>query len=472
MPILNNPVLEGYMKGVEERRASEAQQFSQQMQTEKAKRDQEQLSATLENLKHQAAIQDAHIDLGRKEFEFNLHKHVQSGITSGELAYPQNLQGNSTGPQYTTSSMPSGIQQPQFNQPQISAPTPNPQGNISFMGQQFPAAEFTPPDQLRARQHEDLKNKLAIDSAAKIATATGISNAKQPNELEQIRARNEDKPDIAAMNNTSKEQIAQQRAQEMARSTEMRQLIATMHDSTLRTITAMKQQDTGVNADQIHQNALAASLGEADLAGTSKNAMLVRGTLKNMGMVPFGAKEATRLRGMHDIEPLISDMQTMIDKYLPESKSGILGSFLGSKIPSTELKSLNDAIEARTGEITRTVGGMTGRFALQEFKKSSEIMAKPGQTKAAAQMTLDALQRDIANRVHSDILGGVTNPLQKFAILQKEGFDPQKFGGTSSGPKNTQFPDGIRPNFIQGKDGQWKYWEPKVQKWGNVAEIE
>lgn len=425
-----------------------------------------------------AKIHQRELDRMQQEFELNktktaqtLQQHLIDQLAQGIRRPPENAQPTGVDVQY---GQPSQSNLP----PELSSILPQAQG-ITSTGSQFQLGEndlgglagsLSPADRtINFRSPEEAARQAAAAAGQKTsAEETG----RLPGQLaiEQTRA-------------NARETTARIAAEQRAQAAEDRNALQRYQFEHINATQQYKVDhpfgtgelgDTGALADAANMG----SVGTGDLASpSSKMGLAQREILARQNKVEFGSKKGAALDSLSDLDGLVTDMKDAANA-LPDSGNPTLDAAqaatnaLKTKLTpwQTDLENKMNAVKAKAPQTLRGLQGVT-RINLPEISTQVGNTVSARMTKKEALGNIDRFQRDIYTKAYSDLMGGVSNPGQRVAILAQHG-GLQKWRGVNisippaRNPQTGQIVD--RVPVIQNFDGHDHLWNPSKGTYDDI----
>jgi len=191
--------------------------------------------------------------------------------------------------------------------------------------------------------------------------------------------------------------------------------------------------------------------------------------LNKLGLVEFAAKDATKLKEVHAMDPLYDEMRNFV-KELPETQAGAMGQKLIGAIPTTMVANFNAKIRGVSGNVSKTMGGESGKLAEGDVDRALGLLVKGGITKEQAIDRITFFEQNTKSKVSDQILGG-QNDKQKLLNLLTYDFDPNKFNKpVMIGGKGFKKKDGTLHTIFEKdpEDGEWRAFDPKAKGYVRV----
>jgi hypothetical protein len=140
---------------------------------------------------------------------------------------------------------------------------------------------------------------------------------------------------------------------------------------------------------------------------------------------------------------------------LPETTVGALGQKVLTKIPATDLANFQAKVKGVSGNISKQMGGESGRLSEDDVKRALGLLVTPGMTKAQALDRLKFFAQNTYSKVMDQTLGGQSDA-QKLHNLVTFGFDPEAFNSTVQvGTKKYN-------RFAKSDTGEWGVFNKKT----------
>lgn len=427
MPLeLKNPVLEGYIQGVQERRAREQQQHQQLMQDAENERQEQQLQAYMKNLDFEHKHKTSQLDLEKQRLNQEKLAHTITAMkTIGDMRTSGTMRDPTPGEQ---NSSPMGGQQ--FGDPNG--------GGFIFDPRQYGTPETKlQQDVTRARTLGPIE---AANAGAKTsATTKAETDITEP--LQRLR-------DANKMQFEREQELVKEKAAltHLSQSIEGNKAIARIHgqygldEARIRTM-------GGINtADEWAQTISPHILGTAQKPfGNNMREQLGQNHLTAGGFVDLTTKDTDKLNGLHQIDPLFNTLNEFI-KTAPTTTVGAAKDLVLSKVPTTDLANLKARIMSMGGTLAKNVDAQTGRMANAEIERVLGDL-KPGQKMSNLQKSISLLRERVSSAALDGALGRAPDK-QKLLVLKQNKFDPASFV--------TNFEGKVIPRYKQDpSDGEW-----------------
>lgn len=448
--ILDNPIINAYIQGIQMKRQKDETEFNQQQKKEEGARAQEQLKGYLSHLdaehKHSAAqleLQKQQVELQKQSHTFEATKYLAGLQNTGQYQpgkgpAPINVQDTSTVihgqqefPNFEDSGNPSYPHLPE-NQMRVEQGITAQPGIASKAIEIAPGVSFNPDDLTgpQAQLQQEIARNRALGDQQAITAGKIVGEQQKAEEPFDIT-----KSERATTAATALDIQKAKEAKELATQRDNAAMDRMKLQGNDRKIAAKLLADARVLAakakgtadpEAIMNNALlhASGQGGPELAnnpdGTATKLVMTKNNL-----VSFPAKDATRLRDVHGLDTLYTEMDNFIGQ-LPTSGVNAVGQKIIAKIPATQLNNFRDKVIAMSGNIAKTVGGESGRLSEDDIKRAIGILVTPGMTQEIARDKLRFLSDTTRSKVVDQILGGQGDH-QKLWLLQKFDFDPTKF---------------------------------------------
>lgn len=431
MPVdlsIPNSIIQSYLAGTQLRRQREQDTLEQQNKERQFADFEKQLDAHLKDVEEQQKIRRQEQEIREKRFRLTARQTIMQGVKEGILK-----------PSETTVQSPVPAITPFGNFPTPAA-VPTPSAMYEMEGVQVPQKDFIPLEQRRAAESDWFQKQLAMQSAAKVAEAKQL----QPLKIEQIQE-------------TGKQHIAQ--AAQTAEAANARAVFnageawrRTQAQIGARFAIAKLGMENKIKPDEVEALIEDATTGRADIKGTAPIMNAARAGIRQTGQVPFSIKDSDRLKATHDLDVLQRDMARMIE-LIPNGYTGTVSNWLKSHVPNTEIGRLQDQLKGKAGQVSATIGGEKGVKTERDIQRSLSLFTDPNMVKSTAVKQLADFRATIDDIKENDIMGRVTDPRQRFKILESHKFNPVEHGITTK--------QGTVKAFKQKPDGSWWYWDTK-----------
>ncbi len=463
--ILDNPVINAYVQGLQMRRQKEQDELKQKNTDSDNARADQQLKGYLENLKAEQEHRHAQLELDKARTKFEAQSHrLKATQTIAEMMAANQYDPNGQVPDQTqvggqiqTTQTPGGPG-PTYDIGNLPTTQQNVQPTLSTMPspQQAPyeVAEgvmFNPNgmkngQDIFKQKLEEFKQQIPLNAQAVGAKTKAEEEAKLPAAKELLGIKTDSQKAIDEANNLRAAQVAQINAQA--------RLGAAAIGAQARRDAA--KLSSAVDPGIVENNAKLHAVGLGGVAlGNSKADVVTKMALAKQGLVDLSGKDAGKLKDVHGMDSLYDTMTDFISK-LPESGVSATGQKLLAKIPASDLKNFEERIRGVSGNIAKTIGGESGRLSEDDIKRALGLLVRPGITKEQAIERMQFLGATTRSKVMDQILGGMSDK-QKLLVLHQYEFDPKKFD------TGVQFNGKTIPRFRQDTDGEWLVWDPKLK---------
>lgn len=439
-----NPIIQVFMEAVQQGRA-QAQAIQQnKLEQEKMKQDRE---IHKESLDVQKAIHEADIAMRIGEHKDTIAQRTLENFAKGYMRPSGTLRGLADVLPATPETQP-GDKVPYAPTPPVVTrqqfqPDEDQIIQTAFGPITIPSDQIVTPDIKEEQERQAFEKNIPLQ----VKLAGEVERAKTMGQMPQWIYQGRLKAEEAEANR-------QNHLEGIKLTNEGRNAAARI--SAAARITAGKM-GSKVDPNVIADNTILAATGGMDVTGVAPNALTIRSNLKQVGMIPFGTKDAEKLKAVHDVDNLFFDTIQFIKKGMPQGQAGAVGAKIGAAIPATDLQNFRAMIKGRAGNISHVYGGEIGRLSDPDIERAMGLLVIPGITFKQALERLDSLKRETTNKVMLHILGGQPNH-QKLLNLRKYEFDPAEF--------NNPVPMGdklVRPFKKNPSNGEWLFFNPKTK---------
>jgi hypothetical protein len=471
--IIDNPVINGFLQGIQLKRQKEQQDKENQFRSEEGQRAEKQLAGYLAHLKAEEGHSQGQLDLQKQQaateramHELQARKMYGEMVGSGSYTPGQGPVGTiapnqsfSTTQGTGSDGLPESQLQTNFN-PQVTPGTPSKPIQIGDFT--FNPDEYNGPAGIRAKQVADISALAPVQAQAAGMQAGAVANAQLPAHAavieatgKQTRLTKEQEETAAKTLQTQKDAANMER---MNVSVEGRK--ATAHISGAARIAAAHITAAGGDPAAAANNAMlhAAGLGGAALGNSPKDTA-TKLILSKAGFVDFPDKKAAELNNIHALDPVVDLMHEFINK-VPKDKPGAGGQLLLSHVPTTDLKDFKDRLGSMGGVLARGIDAQSSRVANAEIQRVLGGLAGPGKTLENALKDVDLLEKRIKSRAMDQVMGGVPDK-QKLHILITHGYNPDTFNS------GVEYKGKLKPKFFKAGD-EWTVFNPKTGNYEGI----
>src|ERR1700741_227689 len=442
---LDNPILAAYIKGSEEKREAQQQQFTNELKKQEGERAQQQLSAYIANLEAETKHRESQLDIHKQQLQMEKASNVlKAHQTIAEM-------------------MSSGAMKPKTQEQASSSPV----DGIQFGDQTIDPRQFRSPKEMQALEAERARKLGAVQASTAGLVTTAQQSALSP--FEKIKRQAEmdaETAKLAQQQANTLEQLhlkGRQELEQISKTIEGNKAIANIHGGYQKDVARINQMGGISDPDAWAGLILSrATGGDTKPLGSSKADLLQKHHLQAAGYQEFLAPGANKLKELKILDPLVEKMHGVLTK-LPTTNVGAGKDRILAKVPTTDVENLRGILRGVSGNIAKILGGESGRLTEDDIKRATNLIVEPGITVKQANERLEFFLANYRTKALDVILGG-QGPKQKLLNLKKYEFDPRDFNKeiTYKGKKDKL--------FIQSNDGEWAYFDSKAGRYKGLDE--
>lgn len=427
---LRNPVIEGYLSGLEARRQAEQDEIKNQLQQAENERQEQEMA--LKEKQFQQYIKNLDAETKHRESileieKTKLHEQQQKNKVDAQRQIYQDIH--------------SGVRRA----PTAGEANSSPVGGIQIGDMVVDPRQAVTPEQTFQRKLSEEKQMTPVlaDRTRQVTDASeGVKAGYSQVSAEQKRMAD---LEMQRLRGTQESQQIEQQGGIQRGLVRLRNQ-GDMDVARLRQFTEFQNGEDVVKAIKPFITGKAAS----SLGKNPRDRVMLQ-HINAAGFREFTAKDSKELSSLHALDPLEAKMEEIM-KTLPKDKIGALGQKVEAKLSITDVANITGIIKSTAGQISKSIGGESGRLTEDDINRAIGMLVVPGITRSQAAERLKYFTANRRSKILDQVLGNMSEK-QRVMVLAEHGYDPLKFAITING-KDV-------PRYIKDADGDYRIADPK-----------